>query len=166
MWYLHSTIKGYDEGYRYILTLRQLTNLAHTALLTAAKYYGLGRHMWTLSASNRTQALRYITIQEAIACLTPYWGRVSFSITMLLLLGPTAKAKRSILWTVIAVQTVINAITIIQIWAQCGTHPAALWNLKVLAVAHCQSPVVQRTIGFVQSGEFPRKLHPYKSASF
>lgn len=112
----------------------------------------MGDHIWNLSPAGQVQAMKYITIQEGLSVGTPMFGRISFAVFLLMLLGPTAWIKRCILWSIVGVQVVINVVTIVQIYAQCGSHPSALWDPRVAAVAHCQSPEVETIIGYVQSG--------------
>lgn len=97
-------------------------------------------------------ALKYIVIIEFFAVVPGMFGRLSFSVFLLMIIGPTAKLKRAILWTVITVQIIINIIVIVQIYAQCGSKIAALWDQAVAATAHCQSPMVETVLGYVQSG--------------
>jgi hypothetical protein len=136
----------------YFMLLALMTELAHTALCSVARHHGFGEHIWTLSPQQTVQTMKYVTIQAALAITTPMWGRISFALFLIHLLGPTAWIKRGILWSVIGVQAVVNTIIVIQIYAQCGTHPTAIWNPEVRKVAHCQSPEVQLYMGFVQSG--------------
>ena len=79
------------------------------------------------------------------------FGRWSFSAHLLSILKGTGSKKRWCIKGVIAIQLVANGITVIQIWAQCGEHIEALWNLDVAAHVSCQSPDVQIVIAFVQS---------------
>ena len=123
------------------------------ALLTEAQSHGLGQHIWSLPKGQTKQALKYILIQEGPACLTSTFGRVSFALFLLVLLGRTARPKRAVLWCIVAVQVTINLIVVVQIYAQCGTQVSALWDPEVAAIARCQNVSVETNLGFVQSGE-------------
>lgn len=97
--------------------------------------------------------MKYITIQEGLAVTSPTFGRISFAIFLIMLLGPTAWIKRYILYFIVGTQVVINVVTLIQIYTQCGSHPSALWDPAVARIAHCESPEVETIIGYVQSGK-------------
>lgn len=125
----------------------------HMVFISIAFSHGLGQHFDDLSPSDKETALFYqIGFIELFAVTPCMFGRISFAVFLLYLLGRTAKWKRTILWAIIAVQIIINLIVIVQIYAQCGLHFNALWNPKVAEIAHCQSPTVETYIGYVQSG--------------
>jgi hypothetical protein len=107
----------------------------------------------SLTIEAQQQALFWtIGLVEPFAIVTCMWGRMSFAMFLLYIIGTADNRQKMVLWTVIAVQAVINAVTIIQIFAQCGAHVEALWNYAAAGDAVCQSRMVQTIIGFVQSG--------------
>lgn len=119
--------------------------------LTVSRYgaisAGLGQHVVNLDRQQQQDVLFWSApLTEPFAVLSPTFARCSFSI-----LAGTGSKKRWAIKGVIAVQLVANGITVIQIWAQCGKHIAALWDLDVAAHASCQKPEVQTVIAFVQS---------------
>ncbi|KAI9709579.1 MAG: hypothetical protein M1820_003339 [Bogoriella megaspora] len=83
--------------------------------------------------------------------MTSMFGRISFCVFLLYLLGPTKKIQRTVLWTNIIQQVAINVVMLIQIYAQCGSKIAALWDQEVAAHAKCQSPNVETDLAFAQS---------------
>jgi hypothetical protein len=149
--------------------------LLHMVFISIAFVHGLGQHFQELSPADQQTALFYqIGFIELFAVTPCMFGRISFAVFLLYLLvscvnrqdevqksrsglmhelqGGTAKWKRTILWTVIVIQIVINLIVVIQIYAQCGSHFNALWNADVREIATCQPPTVETYIGYVQSG--------------
>ena len=117
------------------------------------RHYGFGEHIWTLSPKRSVQGMKYAVLLEVPSILSSMWGRISFAVFLILLLGPTAWIKTSVLWAVIVVQAIAHVVVLIQIFVQCGPHPSALWNPAVREIAHCQDPEVQLVLGYVQSGE-------------
>ena len=132
-------------------------------MLTVAEHYGLGKHIDHLSPHNEVQAMRYIVIQEGIACLAPMFGRISCALFILAIIGNTHWIKRYLLWGVVGVQVIINTLTIIQIYAQCGSHVADLYDNNPAAKTQCQNPLVEMVLGFVQSGESLMLKSPARS---
>ena len=127
--------------------------LIEGAIIVVGRHYGFGEHIWTLSPSRSVQGMKYAVLLEVPSILSSMWGRISFAAFLILLLGPTAWIKTSILWAVIGVQAIVHVVILIQIFVQCGTHPSALWNPEVREIARCQSPEVQLVLAYVQSGE-------------
>lgn len=135
------------------LTVGKLCALLHTIFITVAWQHGLGRHFQTLTPDQQQTTLYYTAgYLEIFAIVTCMFGRISFCILLLHIIGPSDKIKKWTLWSVIAVQLAITTATVVQIYAQCGSQVTALWDYSVAAQANCQSPQVQTIIGFVQSG--------------
>ena len=125
------------------------------ALVHDAVYWGLGRHASSLTGLELEKAVRMIITFEATAVMTCTFGRISFAITLLLIISNNVAHKhiRVILWLTIAQQVIINVITLVQIYTQCGTHLNALWNPELDPTVLCQSPHVETYMGYVQSGQ-------------
>lgn len=133
-------------------TVVQAIDLVHASIVTVARRYGLGRHIWNLTRPDRINALKYTIISEGLTVASAMFGRISFAVFLIMVLGKTAFKKRCTLWSIVAVQAIINIITLVQIYAQCGGHLSALWGPEEKKTAHCQSPSVQTNIAYVQSG--------------
>lgn len=120
--------------------------------LTIATRHGLGRHFESLNPAQQQASLRWIIrFVEIFAIVTCMFGRLSFSVFLLYIIAPMDKTKRVALWSVIAVQVLINLITVVQIYAQRGHRLTALWDYAVAATATCQSPQVETVIGYGMS---------------
>jgi hypothetical protein len=88
---------------------------------------------------------------DLLSIVTSLFGRISFCVFLLYVISPSDTAKKRILRSIIGIQVVANLVCIIQIYSQCGSKVEALWDFNVAASAHCQSPMVQTTVGY---GEF------------
>ena len=120
--------------------------------ITVAFTYGLGKHFADLEPHDQQYSLMYMIGFIELFAVTPcMFGRISFAVFLLYILGPTQNVKRATLWAIMVVQIVINFIVVVQIYAQCGSHFDALWKPEVYAIANCQSPAVETIIGYVQS---------------
>ena len=120
---------------------------------TVAWSHGLGRHIWTLSAEQTFEVMKYMVgYAQIFAIYASTFGRISFSLFLLVIIGTTNYRKKIVLWAVVAIQIIINTVVIVQIYAQCGMNVTALWNPAVAAHSTCQSPMVQTVLGYIQGG--------------
>jgi hypothetical protein len=99
------------------------------------------------------QAVKFFVLCEGWGVASTAFGRISFSVYLLQFVMFKPKRK-FLLWFFMVGQAVVNALTIILIYVQCGTQAAALWDPSIKA--NCWSPVVQRDFGFFQCGMSPR----------
>jgi len=76
---------------------------------------------------------------------------MSFAAFLLGVIGSSSKPQRITLWTIIVVDTIINVIVAVQIYAQCGTHLAAKWTPALAAIYSCQDPSVETNLGYAQA---------------
>ena len=120
--------------------------------MTIAYRWGLGRHLTSLAPADATEGLKFILVLESFSIMTSMFGRISFCVFLLYLVGPTKRMQRAILWANIIQQLAINTVMLIQIYAQCGSQIAALWDQEVAAHAKCQDPSVETDLAFAQSG--------------
>ena len=130
----------------------QLCEFIHMIVFTVAWKYGMGHHVDTLSLPHIKLALKWMILVETFAISSSTFGRISFAIFFLQIIGPRDIHHRVALWGVVAVQIAANLITLVQIYAQCGTHARALWDpVAAERYGGCEAPAVQTIIGFVQS---------------
>jgi hypothetical protein len=138
---------------------------------TVAFSKGWGRHFFYLDDTQRINAMEAVFVSEplgkwnlrllkphhwrsftdvtvAIMCST--LGRVSFMFLMLRLFGNT-KARRWLLYFLMAEQLIVNLFTCITIFTQCG-NVLSLWD-PVGHPSKCWSPNVQTDTGYVQGGK-------------
>ena len=80
-------------------------------------------------------------------------GRISFSVSLLRIIGPVDQVRKWMLLSLISFQLLVNIVTIILIFVQCGKTVDAIWDPSLVktAGAKCWSPDVQTYFGFFQS---------------
>jgi hypothetical protein len=117
--------------------------------LTCSYEWGMGRHFYYLNPMQRIHAMKWNFMSQPMGILSSMFGRVSFCLFLLNFVG-TNKARKHILYFLVITQLLVNCVTILLIFTQCGTHVEALWDQRVKVV--CWSPLVQRNTGFGQSG--------------
>ncbi|KAI9757586.1 MAG: hypothetical protein M4579_003398 [Chaenotheca gracillima] len=137
---------GWDD---YWMLLAWVGNTLFASFLTVSCHYGLGRHFYTLSEDRQINAMHWDFVGQAWGVFTPMFARISFSFTLLNLVGSTSKLKRQLIWFFIIAQLAAGVSTVILIYVQCGSHVEALWDHRVKA--SCWSPNVQTYYGFFQS---------------
>ncbi|PSK42096.1 hypothetical protein B9Z65_4010 [Elsinoe australis] len=129
-----------------------VSEIIHASILTAGQQHGLGRHIESLQGPEISKAGHYIVISESFSITTSYFGRMSFAVFLLSVVGVAAMPQRITLWAVIIGNTIVNILAIAQVYAQCGKDLSALWNPAVKAHAHCQPDYVETYIGYCQAG--------------
>jgi hypothetical protein len=96
-------------------------------LITKSAQYGIGRHIYYLSADQILNAMKYSTIMVAPLVLATMLARLSFCAFLLATFGPK-KIARIILWIAIISQVLVNLSQVILQYAVCGIHVTAIWN--------------------------------------
>ena len=75
-------------------------------------------------------------------------GRVSFAVSLITIIG-ISRLRRSILYTLIGGQFIINIIDIGLQIGECDPV-AAYWNVTLLPIATCLNPYVLACVGYTQ----------------
>lgn len=135
----------------WLMICAWISEVIHCIMLTLARNRGLGRHVASLTPDQIIHAHHLMVVSEAFSVTTSYFGRISFSVFMLSVIGVAAKPQKYTLWGVIIVNTVINAVVIIQIYTQCGVNLQAHWNPAAIPGAVCQDPNVETYLGYAQA---------------
>jgi hypothetical protein len=91
--------------------------------------------------------MKFVVLCQGWGITSAAVGRVSFSVYLLQFVF-LWRIRRILLHFFIWSQVLLNALTIVLIYAQCGPHPEALWDPSIDAT--CWSPLVQRDFGFFQ----------------
>jgi hypothetical protein len=123
-------------------------------MVTTSVHYGFGRSVTTINPKDLPSALKYDYLSHGFGFAGSLLARIAFTLYLINLLG-AAKIHRTILWTLLVIQLVINFITILFIYIQCPGHPSAMWDPSIKA--YCWSPVVQLDIGYFSSCRCPLK---------
>ncbi|KAM0106995.1 hypothetical protein ACP6JB_007407 [Aspergillus fumigatus] len=84
---------------------------------------GLGRHMWFLSDAERTLALKNEFISQPLAVTASMLSRSGMMCFLYTCFSSIDKQIRLSIIVCMAIQVVVNSVTIIQIVVQCGPHP-------------------------------------------
>jgi hypothetical protein len=145
-----SSFFPFFQKWRFLLTRKQISAVVQGALLTASYKWGLGRHFYYLDDEQRFHAMRFAFLLQGWGIASPMFGRISFCLFMLYIVGENRYMRLS-LWFSIISQVVVNVATIILIYSQCGSHPEALWDPRVHAT--CLSPRAQTNFSYFQCGE-------------
>ena len=111
--------------------------------------WGFGKHIFSLSPEQISQAVKYGYIAQFFAELALVFGRVSFAVSLLILIGNT-KTRRWILYGLIIGQVVTNFIMICIELGQCNPV-AKYWNRSM--PGSCLNPLVLVYYGYVQGGK-------------
>ena len=91
------------------------------------------------------------------------FGRISVSLLILQILGSTKLWARVLLWVIVAIQSVENAMIVIELFAQCHNHTDALWDPRVDYAKYCIPLTFQTVLAYLSSGK--RALTPKSSLS-
>jgi len=123
--------------------------------MTEAWRWGLGRHIEDLSSPVKIHTIHLITAIKGLSLLPSLAGRCSVAIYQLRLLPPGCSLwKKLTLYFILIVDPIINAATLMQLYAQCGPSISALWNPAVAARAHCENAHIETKLGYFQSGAY------------
>ena len=123
-----------------------------TSFITASVHWGLGRHTTFLNGDQMLNSMKFITLCQGWGIASASFGRISFCLYLLQFVG-SSQTRKWLIYFFVGTQAFINAFTIIQIYVQCGSHIEALWNPNL--GVKCWNPLIQRDIGFFQSGKSP-----------
>ncbi|KAE8381248.1 hypothetical protein BDV26DRAFT_302003 [Aspergillus bertholletiae] len=124
---------------------------------------GLGRHMWYLSSDEKKRTLKNLFTSQPLAVIASMISRSGMMCFLYNCFNSADKQVRMAIIACMAMQVVINMVTVVQIVVQCGPAPYHasdrvsyfhyMWdNLPADGSVTCQSPSVQTTIGYVQGG--------------
>ncbi|KAF8850281.1 hypothetical protein BDZ45DRAFT_731650 [Acephala macrosclerotiorum] len=135
---------GLDDG---LMSLSLLLGIGNFSLDTSAVRFGLGRHFFYLTPSERVNSMKGEFLGQPIGILSPMFGRISFCVFLFKLIGPS-KSRRWFLYGLMTQHIIINVLTIILVVVQCPNF-ATLWD-PIGTPGKCWSPSVQADFGFFQ----------------
>ena len=138
--------------YQRTSNIYQILGLLFNAFITLSCHWGLGRHFWTLDPVQKVNAMHWNFLSQPFGILAGTVGRLSFSVSLLRIIGPVDVAKKWTLYFLITFQLMVNISTIILIFVQCGKTVDAIWDPSLIKPGvKCWSPDVQTYYGFFQS---------------
>lgn len=132
-----------------ILRCSQICETVAACFTSVAVHYGLGRHISTLNHHHIMHAILYEYVLSIFNLFAPMFGRLSFSIYLLGILPSQAKAQKISLYVINVVQISSVILTLIQLYAQCGSKVDALWDVTIDWNSYCQPHHVALHIGYV-----------------
>lgn len=135
---------GWDDAF---ILLSLVTAATNTILVIVSVAYGAGRHMWQLTATQKKMAMKYQIVSQGFHVASTDLGKVSVALFLIRIIGGVNNHK-ALLYTLIAVMTVINVGGIITIYAQC-VPMSKLWNYD-LQEGYCWPKGAQQNYAFFQ----------------
>lgn len=117
-------------------------------LTTESVRWGAGRHIYYLTPEQIRQGIKYSYIIEPFGLLTLTFGRISFALSLIVLLG-VEPWRRWLLYFVIASQAIIHAILLFVLIFACNPIHK-YWDREVPGT--CLNRSMLRSLGFVQAG--------------
>jgi hypothetical protein len=109
---------------------------------------GFGRHIYYLTPEQITHAIQMSYIIGPFGCMTLVFGRVSFAVSLIVLMG-IETWRRWLLYFVIVSQFVVNFILIGASIGACAPV-RKYWDRSTPGT--CLGPNIQRNLGYAQGG--------------
>ncbi|KAF2149765.1 hypothetical protein K461DRAFT_323301 [Myriangium duriaei CBS 260.36] len=120
----------------HLLILAMIAGYVHAIFVTRSVHNGLGRHMADIQLDKLSDTLRIGFYSFGGAFLSPMFGRLSFCLFLLSIVWSNTRIPRWPIYLFMIVQVLFNVISVILIYAQCGTHLARLWSFDVSVITH------------------------------
>ncbi|KAK5807482.1 hypothetical protein VI817_001740 [Penicillium citrinum] len=114
----------------YLTLLTFIFAIAGVILVTVSVAYGIGTHKDDLSASDKTAAIKWGWINQALSILATSLGKLSIVAFLQQIHGPEHRGRVIGLWALATSNLVVNVVTIAIIMTQCSP-PGKLWNDKL-----------------------------------
>lgn len=135
----------------HIHPMNQVFAIINSVLVTVSVSWGLGHHIDILSPYPEQihNTVKWMFLSEIFAIMSPGFGRISFAFLLLGLLPPSRPraVRPKLLWSLIAIQFVVDMAAVIISMVQCRPI-AGFWDRNI--EAGCWDPRVQQYAGFVQ----------------
>ncbi|KAK2595730.1 hypothetical protein N8I77_013755 [Diaporthe amygdali] len=135
----------------YVILVTFTFAIINSAFVTISVWWGLGHHISALVSHPErvTNAVKWMFLSEIFAIMSPGFGRISFAFLLLGLLPPSGprSLRPMILWSIIAIQFVVDLGTVIISLVQCRPI-VGFWDKSIQA--GCWDPRVQQYAGFLQ----------------
>lgn len=148
--------------------MAQAFAIINSIFVTISVSWGLGHHIDVLSSHPEqiTYTVKWMFLSRIFAIMSPGFGRISFAFLLLGLLPPKGprNMRPKILWSIIAIQLVVDLATVIISMVQCRPIEG-FWNKNIQA--NCWDPRVQQYAGFLQGCKLgpkvpgPKAVRPY-----
>lgn len=131
----------------YLMIVSLTFGIVTTATNTAAVNAGFGKHIEALRPDQILRAVKYQYIIQPFAYLALVFGRVSFAVSLIVLIGIN-KWRRWLLKALIIGQFVLNLIWV-GLWLGQCSPPNKYWNRQL--PGKCMDPRIEIDAGYVSS---------------
>ncbi|KAK1814339.1 hypothetical protein LTR12_011236, partial [Friedmanniomyces endolithicus] len=109
-----------------LMSLSWASTLVYSVAIQLSYRYGLGRHYEYLNIQTSFLLLKWAYIAFAFCIVGPLAGRVSFTLYLLSIIGNARHGILYWLWSLAALQTVINVTLLTVTYSICGTDVAII----------------------------------------
>ncbi|KAK0250383.1 hypothetical protein LTS09_014535 [Friedmanniomyces endolithicus] len=109
-----------------LMSLSWASTLVYSVAIQLSYHYGLGRHYEYLNIQTSFLLLKWAYIAFAFCIVGPLAGRVSFTLYLLSIVGNARHGIRYWLWSLVALQTLINITLLTVTYSICGTDLAII----------------------------------------
>jgi len=100
--------------------------LVYSVAIQLAHHHGLGRHYEYLTIQTSFLLLKWAYVAFAFCIVGPVAGRVSFTLYLLSIIGNARHGMRYWLWSLVALQAIINIALLAATYSVCGTDLATI----------------------------------------
>ncbi|KAF2212238.1 hypothetical protein CERZMDRAFT_16897, partial [Cercospora zeae-maydis SCOH1-5] len=134
----------------YLMLIAVALAIVHAALIQIAVDAGLGRHIIHIPLGSLERTMKYGVLSLLPGYLSPMFGRLSFSCTILYLIDTDARMKSWPVYASIFMQVAVNVVGVIVFFSQCGSQVDTFWTLeKQLRFNEiCWNPRIQTHYGY------------------
>ncbi|KAK0319594.1 hypothetical protein LTR54_007208 [Friedmanniomyces endolithicus] len=109
-----------------LMSLSWASTLVYSVAIQLSYHYGLGRHYEYLTIQTSFLLLKWAYVAFAFCIVGPLAGRVSFTLYLLSIIGNARHGIRYWLWSLAALQTVMNVTLLTVTYSICGTDVAII----------------------------------------
>ncbi|KAK0820108.1 hypothetical protein LTR57_005140 [Friedmanniomyces endolithicus] len=109
-----------------LMSLSWASTLVYSVTIQLAYHHGLGRHYEYLTIQTSFLLLKWAYVAFAFCIVGPVVGRVSFTLYLLSIIGNARHGMRYWLWSLVALQAIINIALLAATYSVCGTDLAMI----------------------------------------
>ncbi|OJJ50417.1 hypothetical protein ASPZODRAFT_129044 [Penicilliopsis zonata CBS 506.65] len=122
--------------------------IAGSGIANVSVAYGLGHHYSSLAHAREVKAVLYYCVTQTLGISACTVGRIAF-IVYLVRLFPSSSPVRLVFWLLVVAQGVINVVSILLLFLQCGADVAPVFDYT-LPETNCMALSVQINYGYFQ----------------
>ncbi|KAE8356878.1 hypothetical protein BDV28DRAFT_126344 [Aspergillus coremiiformis] len=126
----------------------------------AVNVYGFSEDPAVQTPSRAANALKNYVVVQVLSVASTCVGRVAFILYLIPILSTRKIYKRS-LWVLLALQVIVNVLTIILILSQCRDI-RGVWDAEIASSTECMDGSVQLYYGYFQIGKWNKNEIPHQ----